>query len=377
MSTRISAEEARQKTKLANQQAEVVANIRAEKKKKALALKKKRAKAQALVDEGWSAQKFRLIDAAVDGKKEIDLESPIYRFHSLLELKFRFIEIGWVKYQEAHFDWFDLNYLNEYANFDLIDDEFQDAESRLIKRIEKLKGKIDNILAQFKRYSYRDVERYYGSREFNSILNQEMQKAIESHSTLFTRDHVMWANVSNVRKDNYEKYFLRMEAPLNAYRVLSENLRIGVPKPKMHNGVYFFDLFDRKIDVIKGPTLSKDWRSDENIFKVSWRLKIQERFPDVELFTAEGLAWLSQTVGQRLIDGVFLSLENAAEKGRQKLNLKFQILTDDRDWYFVRSAREKLLCCSPDDLVEIIQRRGFTVDDTHATDDSYGIDVSW
>jgi len=36
-----------------------------------------------------------------------------------------------------------------------------------------------------------------------------------------------------------------------------------------------------------------------------------------------------------------------------------------------------VFCCMPDELVEIIARENFTIDDTTATQKSYAIKVSW
>ena len=110
MSTRISAEEARQKTELAKQQAEIDAKLRAGKKIEAETRKKERAKARKLVDAGWEAQRLLLIDAALEGKSHLVLKPPIFRYQKLIELDFDFSEEGWVKNSDFYDGWisFDL-----------------------------------------------------------------------------------------------------------------------------------------------------------------------------------------------------------------------------------------------------------------------------
>jgi hypothetical protein len=87
-----------------------------------------------------------------------------------------------------------------------------------------------------------------------------------------------------------------------------------------------------------------------------------------------GLAWLSTDSGQSLIEVVFESLGDAAEKGKSNVVLNFSLTKDG--WYFHFYER-KFFCCMPDELVDIIAGENFLIDDTIATENSYSIKVRW
>lgn len=88
----------------------------------------------------------------------------------------------------------------------------------------------------------------------------------------------------------------------------------------------------------------------------------------------DNLQPLSTYRGQNLIEEVFKSLSNAAEMGKSTLKLDFSLSKDG--WYFLAEGR-KVFSCMPDELVEIISRENFTIDDTISTQKSYAIKVSW
>lgn len=92
------------------------------------------------------------------------------------------------------------------------------------------------------------------------------------------------------------------------------------------------------------------------------------------LLSDSGLAWLATYRGQLLIEAIFESLGEAAEAGKTNLKLDFSLSKDG--WYFVR-GQKKIYGCMPDELVEIIEKESFTIDDTTSSQKSYSIKVNW
>jgi len=129
--------------------------------------------------------------------------------------------------------------------------------------------------------------------------------------------------------------------------------------------------------------MKKNKKAEANFFEVSWPLtaKSETMFFNGELFSGEGLAWLSSQRGQKLLDSIFGALEEAAGKGRSKLRLNFtpnSLEADGRDgWYFEYGNIKFVASCNPVDLVEIIEKKGFTIVDAVLTDDSCFLFVSW
>jgi len=385
MSARISAEEARKRAELAKRKAEIDAKLRAEKKIEAETRKIERAKARKLIDAGWEAQRRLLIDAAVEGKSHLVLKPPIFRYQKLLELDFTFTEEGWVKNQHFYDGWvsFDLGdfavndpFASHEDDWDF-GDTIEGSNHPLVQKLKKYRTNIDTVLDQFGKSAYPDVQRYYRLDEFSRILKKELAFALESRSSLFHRDHVIWANVPTEKKKYYDRHFDQIDQAISIFRNLKRQLEEGHAPPRFHQGDYSYTLDDKKIDVIDVPGVNRDKRSAKNIFSVWWGTGSDSAVLNGEIFCRAGLSWLSRRNGQKLLDEIFDALEESANKGRNSLTLNFLLPSDDEGWFFNRSSRTNIESCSPDDLVEIIERRGFLIDDTQSFYGSYKIKVSW
>ena len=95
MVAKFSASEARQTVELAKQHAKKQAELdkrqadldqqaNEARKRDEDALREKKARIQESIDQGWAAQKTLIIDAAVHGKKNCTLNTPIYRYKDLI-----------------------------------------------------------------------------------------------------------------------------------------------------------------------------------------------------------------------------------------------------------------------------------------------------
>ena len=93
-----------------------------------------------------------------------------------------------------------------------------------------------------------------------------------------------------------------------------------------------------------------------------------------KLFSGEGLAWLSSSKGQKLIEALFNSISQAAKNGKNNIKLNFYL--DKKGWYF-KNGFEVLECCLPEDLLEIIGIENFKIGETIIKEKSYSVTVNW
>jgi hypothetical protein len=335
-----------------------------------------KAKARAQIILGWGNQRGLLIDAAVEGCNRLILKPPIFKYQDLIYLNFNVIERGWVKNQNFESKWLEFTQENEsrFEELALNDQDYQQAE-----KLKKINEKLNLFREKFLTFSYKDVQQYYGFSEFTRIVKGEMLKAKESNSSFFHQDHAMWANVPEVQKFKFAKYFSDFNQLIKAYKKFKKDyLEIKGPA-KFIEGDYFYSYEDKKAEVISGPALYRDERAAANIFLVSWEFYLVgfKKFFNGTLFSARGLAWLSMFSGQLLLESVFGVLENTSVKGHSERVLNFRYSTLEEGWSFERDSNIFVNSCNPIDLVEIIERKGFVVDSTNTTNDSFTISVTW
>lgn len=364
----------------AKRKAESDAKIRSEKRKLSEAKKREKAEAAVQMNLGWEKQRASLIDASVEGLQSFILKPPIYRYRNLLLLDFLFSEEGWVMNQDLHWDRFKFELIYKTESEEVLIDYHDNPRFSRLKRI---RMRLNHLVERFSLISFDDVQRYYGFPEFSRILKRELLTAIDSSSSLFDVNYVMWVNVSESKKRKYAEYFLMLHELINEHKTLKEKLSKGLAPPKFKDGIYYFHLQDRQSDVIHGPTLQRNNKGKENTFNVYWPLnpKSETLFFNGEIFSCGGLAWLSSRHGQKLLDSIFGSLEQAAKKARSKLMLRFSTNSFENnvwsDWYFEEDGIGFIPSCNPNDLIEIIERRGFTIVETQLADDICMISVSW
>lgn len=372
MVTRFSAAEARQNVELAKMQAELEKHAAEDRKRQEDALREKQARLQAAIDEGWEAQKTLLIDAAVDGKKELILEPPIYKFQSFIDVGIDFIEVGWVKNQEIDKD-DDL-----YANKD-----YERRDEKILSLEEGIRVLTRDLIVA----AESDWKKYYGSIEkYVTSIDSAVSEAIDSTSGVFDGDYVLWVDVPTRLRQKYSSHFLHITNAIKFLKKSRQNPLYGLPSRKkkkreeMLRGEYHFSNRDQKVDVLGEPEEptedGDDWLDeDKNHYKVQWTSDEIPEFMSEPLFSRTGLNWISDEHGQKLLEAVFDSLKGAAVKGRDAASLKFKLTS--HGWYFVNDAGHHYQSCMPNDLVEIIARQDFTVVDTTSSANSYAINLRW
>ena len=345
MVTRFSASEARLKAENAQKTLEDQRKINEE-------LKKSVAKESAFIKQGFEQQKIDVISAAIDGKTEIVVVS-IYLYRELIDSGIQVVEEGVVKQQNQKHE------------------KVIDVEVR-----EKIKDEILEHFDVFIDASKHDLKGYYGGlTRFHRQNYDALYEVISSDWSWieFYGDDVYLEEVPADLKSKYFDYFEKINEKIKEFKAYNEDLDFeddddeNYDDGQLVTGEYCFSDVDDEVDLLK-PSV------EGNALKIRWTAEAGSTYMNDPLLSVEGLAWLSTYRGQNLIEEIFDSLSSAAEMGKTNLRLDFSLTNDG--WSFVVGSR-KIFCCMPDELVEIIARENFTIDDTTSTQKSYVIKVSW
>lgn len=330
MVTRFSASEARLKTE--NAQKTLEEQLLREKE-----LKKIFAKERAFIREGFDKQRETIISAAIDGQNEIEVET-IFLFRELVDVGVQVVEEGLVKKQLV--------------------------VTGKVVGVDELKEEILQFFDMFIDAAKGDLKSYYdGFQRFHRLNYEALYEALNSHWSWseFYGDEIYADEVPQELRDKYSDYIERINERVRAYKGAFEE------DDDLITGEYLFSDDDEEMDVLK-PSV------EGNILKIRWANEAGSTFMNDPLLSDVGLAWLSTYRGQSLVEKVFESLSSAAELGKSTLKLDFSLSKDG--WYFLADGR-KVFSCMPDELVAIIARENFTIDDTVSTQKSYTIKVSW
>ena len=345
MVTRFSASEARLKAENAQRTLE-------DQRKRNEETKKSIAKERAFIKQGFEQQKVAVISAAIDGKTEIVVDS-IYLYRELTDSGIQVVEEGLVKKQNQKHE----------KNIDL-------------GVREKIKDEILEHFDTFIDASKHDLKGYYGGlKGFHRQNYDALYEVITTDWSWsgFYGDEVYTEEVPDDLKSKYFDYFEKINQKIKEFKAFNEDLDFeedddeDCDDGQLVTGEYFFSDEDDEVDLLE-PSVKG------NTLKIRWSAEEGSTYMNDPLLSDVGLAWLSTYRGQKLIEDIFYSLSSAAEMGKTNLKLDFSLTKDG--WSFVVGSR-KVFCCMPDELVEIIARENFTIDDTTSTQKSYAIKVSW
>jgi hypothetical protein len=357
MVTRFSATEARLQAELAIQRIEEEKQKVEADRKRLADERKKQVKEQALLKTGWKAQKNLILTAAMDGKYELELAPPVYLYKDLLKSFISVVETGLVPKQMTEAE------REKYAQ--VAYDSLKNLHSRIYLLLDKF---IDNHKEH--------LLSHYGTLKFmKSSLKKALDESIESDSSIFDGDQNLWSSLTSPRHmARYVPELREITRTIKSYKKTMAEVKydpysvsdIKVSSTELVYGEYFFTDEDSDCD-----KLTPSQR--QNKLKVVWETEPHSKFLNAGLFSGDGLTWLSSHYGQKLITALFEALKDAAEDGKEQLTLKFKLAKDG--WYFSDSV--DYYCCVPDELVEVIEREGYEINDTEATDKKYTITVSW
>jgi len=345
MVTRLSANEARLKAESAQKTIKDQRQINEQ-------IKKSIAKERAFIQQGFEQQKVQVISAAIDGKTEIVVDS-IYLYRQLTDSGIQVVEEGLVKKQNQKHE------------------KVIDVEVR-----EKIKDEILQHFDIFIDASKQDLKGYYGGlQRFHRQNYGVLYDIINSDWSWseFYGDDVYSEEVPDDLKSKYFHYIEKINEKIKELKTYNENLDFedyddeDYDDGQLVTGEYCFSDEDDVVDLLK-PSVQG------NKLKIRWSADVGSTYMNDPLLSDVGLAWLSTYRGQNLIEFIFHTLSSAAEMGKTNFKLDFSLTKDG--WSFSVKGR-KVFCCMPDELVDIIARENFTIDDTTSTQKSYAIKVSW
>jgi hypothetical protein len=342
MVTRFSASEARFKAEQAKKTFD-------EQRQRDKELKKLQAKERAVIRVGFDKQRNSVISAAIDGDREIEVDS-VFLFRELVDSGVQVVEEGLVKRQAERKE--------RVVNVD---------------ELERIKAEILDHFDKFIDVAKVDLKGYYGGfQRFHRLNYDALYEAINSEWSWseFIGDDVYFEEVPDDLKAKYDDYFEKINEKIKQYKGVDDEddeEYDDFDDDELITGEYCFSEDDEELDVLR-PS------AEGNKLKIRWTSERGITFMNAPLLSNVGLAWLTTFNGQKLIEEVFSALSDSAERGRSSLKLDFSLSKDG--WHFVSGGR-KIYCCMPDELVDIIERQSFNIDDTKATDKSYSIKVSW
>jgi hypothetical protein len=343
MVTRLSASQARLKVEMAKKLIE-------EQRIREKEIKRNQAKERAFLLKGFERQRELIISAAIDGNTEIEVDS-VFLFRELIDSGIEVVERGLVRKQA-------------------------DCQETKINpsQLEHLK---EEILEQFDKFiddAKSDLKGYYGGlKRFHKFNYDSLYTVINSERRHieYGGDYIYIEDVPDNFKEKYRKYLDKINEKIQAYKEYKEDgsneIHNYETEDDLVEGDYCFSDENEEIDVLK-PSV------EGNTLKIRWNSEEGSTFMNAPLLSDIGLAWLSTYRGQILIEEVFNALSESAEMGKSSMKLDFSLTKDG--WYFHAGGRE-IFCCMPDELVDIIARENFTIDDTIATEKTYSIKVSW
>lgn len=342
MVTKFSAREARVKAENAKQTLE-------EQKRKNDELNKQISKERAIIKKGFSDQSIKIISAAIEGNTEVEL-TEVFLSEELLNLGLEVLEVGLVKKQSNK----------------------RDKDSDVL-RLKVLKNEILECFDEFIDKSKRGLKNYYdGFSHFHKSNYDALYEAINTNWEWreFFGDDIYSEEVPDDLKDNYSHYIEKINKKIkeykNLHKLIESDIEDDFDENELITGEYSF-LYD-EVDDLQKPSV------EGNKFKIKWTSDDSITFMNDPILSDNGLAWLSGYRGQNLIEEIFNTLSYAADLGKTSLKLNFSLTKDG--WVFLALHR-KLYCCMPDELVDIISREDFIIDDTTSSQKSYSIHISW
>lgn len=335
MVTRFSASEARLTAEQASKALE-------EQRQREKELKKNQAKERAVVKTGFDKQRESIISAAIDGDNEIEVDS-VFLFRELVNVGVQVVEEGLVKKQLV--------------------------VTGKVVGVDDLKEEILQLFDEFIDAAKGDLKKYYdGFQRFHRLNYDALYEALNSdwNWSEFYGDEIYSEEVPDEVKGKYSVHIERINERVRAYKGAFE-VDDDNEDDDLITGEYLFSDEGEEMEVLK-PSV------EGNKLKIRWSTEEGSTFMNCPLLSDVGLAWLSTYRGQNLIAEVFESLSSAAEMGKSNMKLDFSLSKDG--WYFLANGL-KVFSCMPDELVAIIARENFTIDDTLSNQKSYAIKVSW
>jgi hypothetical protein len=325
----------------------------AEEKLKEKELQKIAAKTKSHIKSGYKKQKNSIIAAAIDGDKEIQLDT-VFLFKDLIQVGLVVRETG------------------------SISSRVKLAESRTDQiKIVEAKDSVMDAFSDFIDESKRDLKDYYFSfKELHENNLEVLLDEMKSNSTHreFGGDEIYADEVSSSLKKKYQPYIDSVNQKLLIYKKLyfKDKLDQYLDDEPYEDidpseGEYTFTIDDDTAELLKPA-------SEGNFFTIKWDSEVAHKFMNNPIFSKEGLSWLSDFRGNILIESIFEYIVAAAEEGLNYQTLTFSLTNDG--WYFNKESRE-IYCCNPNDLIEIIKNEKYTVLETKSSEKSFTIKVAW
>jgi len=344
MVTRFSATEARTTSELAIKENELSKRIEVE-------LKKKKAKESAEFKASWEAQRKQLIMAAINAKDTLYVEKYVCGFSKLMTLEF-FV---------SEFD----------ARKSKPNDSLNNFKS---KNGVTVKEKREEVLALFDEFvdaTQNEMKEYFGG--LAEYYKEQYKILCDAWDYGYNFTCAYSSSMPDGIDDKYRHFYDDINKKIIEYKEYKECKELNPDDSDVDENEdsdeneYLFDA-DEVADDYMYPSAKK------RALKIEWIDHESEDFFNNEIFSNKGLAWLSKSNGQSLLNAIFDGLKRASQSGKTKHKIKFSYTNDG--WYCLDGSK-KIHSCLPDELIEFLEWEGFTLDETISNESSYEIHLSW
>ena len=279
------------------------------------------------LSKSWSEQRVQLIEAALDGKNKARF-ACLHQAEKLLMLNFSIKEVGLIKkIPDDGVKWAIKKVRSAFSDF--------------------VRGVPPGVVSFY----------YLDQSDFESanweILERLMKAAyaMKPAAEDFSGDLIYQEDVPISLKKNQVKNLKTINECLALY-LLSLEYSDATEAQKKSNK-FFKDSHRFTHGEVKREVLEVE--SVKNYFEISWKSANTNIQVDTPLFSPSGLLWLSGDAGQITIENIFDAISQSAESGERELSFEVQIHDSA---YYIDGYRSKKVC-SPRDLGEILEMRGF------------------
>ncbi len=306
-------------------------------------------KRQKQLEKNWRSQSRKLADEAINQRQFLIVENVIFP-QKLIDLEFEIVEIGDIT----------RHYYGDLPREKIIDD--------LIKLIPKFSDKRPGGALRIWRY-WEDIDKDLG-REIEKFLNktdsiyepgafmEHLNKNTKFRSLSLARFQPLFDEIQSA----IEKVKIVMQASNWEWFAFDKSETL---LKQACEGKYFFSKKDNFDDELK-PAASG------NIFQINWEHGVYTSINKPRnVICADGLAWLSESEGQRFCQSFGNRIELAASDGKSEITLSLEAgIVQDEDAFVG-------LCPNENFLTELVSLLGYTCKTQKDADQVTYFHIAW
>jgi len=319
---------------------------------KAEAKKEKALKDAIKVSKLWGKQSELMLFSAIDGKTSYELNSSLINCNKLIDLGFEIEEVGWLE-------------INEVAV-----ERIFTASNNIENLNNSLKEQISNFI-NISKHGFLDKERYknFIEAEISQFIFRERISKRWGNSSANNHSLINYLNSSTYtafKIDGAWNDFLSELIFINKtiYKILNfenkeENSADTSKNSKVDNTEFIItNRPNTKISIRSSTKNILSLKNKYNVFVISWGKNNSEEIE--ALISANCLAWISSTNGQKIIEFIFAKIKNAYRQHLKivKIDFLFKESNNNKNWE-IKDKKALPKCVHPEIIKEFMIRNGY------------------